>query len=144
MRTGAIFLLVAMGFAILIAPSAGHQPFFEEKDIKANAPWLIKDPTISTAIYATLDSPEDVDYYAFNGSKNQSIFLSITIPQIPGQENFTPTMALMVPGLPQSDLPERVIKPKGAGIQILPPPVNSTTSSSRSHAHHIGRGKSRI
>jgi hypothetical protein len=103
-----------------------HQPFFESQDITADMPWQIKDPSISTALYASLESQEDVDYYAFNGSKNQSILLSITIPQIAGQENFTPAMALMGPGLPPFDLPKRIEKSQGSGVQFLPPPKNPT------------------
>jgi hypothetical protein len=79
-------------------------------------------------MYATLETPNDVDYYSFNGSIGQSILLSITIPQITGHENFTPTMALIGPGLPQGDLPEGVTitKPHDSGVLILPSPVNAT------------------
>ncbi len=126
MRREATFLLIILGVAIFASPSMGHQPFFEEKDITADAPWQIRDPTISTAIYATLDSPDDVDYYTFNGSSGQSILLSITIPQIAGQENFTPAMALMGPGLPPGELPKNIVKPQQYGVQILPPPENAT------------------
>jgi hypothetical protein len=78
-------------------------------------------------MYATLETPNDVDYYEFNGSQNQSILLSITIPQITGQENFTPAMALIGPGLPPGDLPKQVIKPQDSGVLILPSPANATS-----------------
>ena len=58
---------------------------------------------------------------------DQSILLSITIPQISGQENFTPAMALMGPGLPPGDLPKQVIKPQDSGVLILPSPANATS-----------------
>ena len=106
--------------------ASAHQPFFEDKEFTSEYPGHIKDPTISTAMYATLETPTNVDYYAFNGSKGQSILLSITIPQISGQENFTPTMALMGPGLSPGDLPKWVIKPQDFGSLILPSPANAT------------------
>jgi hypothetical protein len=112
---------------VLVAPGAAHQPFFEDKEFTADNPMLIKDPTISTAVYATLETPNNVDYYKFNGSKNDSVFLSITIPQLAGQENFTPTMALIGPELPNIDLPKQVIKPQNSGAFILRPPKNATT-----------------
>jgi len=112
-------------FALSAAASA-HQPFFEDKEFTSEYPGHVKDPTISTAMYATLETPNDVDYYSFNGSKGQSILLSITIPQIIGQEDFTPTMALMGPGLPPGDLPKQVIKPQDFGSLILPSPANAT------------------
>lgn len=118
------FLVIAL-FA-LSAATAAHQPFFEDKEFAAEYPGHIQDPTISTAMYATLGTPNNVDYYSFNGSKGQSILLSVTIPQIIGQENFTPTMALMGPGLPEGYLPSKIMKPQDFGILILPSPANAT------------------
>jgi hypothetical protein len=120
-----MLLTVLIGF---LTPVTAHQPFFEDKEFTADNPGHIKDPTISTAMYATLETPNDVDYYSFNGSIGQSILLSITIPQITGQENFAPTMALIGPGLLQGDLPKGVTitKPHDSGVLILPSPVNET------------------
>lgn len=117
------FMLVILG---IITPVVAHQPFFEDKEFTMDNPGVIKDPTISTAMYAALETPTNVDYYSFNGSIGEVILLSITIPQIAGQENFTPTMALMGPGLPPGDLPKQVIKPTNTGVIILPPPANAT------------------
>jgi hypothetical protein len=119
-----ISVIVILGF---INPSLAHQPFFEDTELSANNPMYIKDPTISTAVYATLETANDVDYYTFNGTKGETVFLSITIPQIAGQENFTPIMALIGPGLPYADLPDKVVKPGDYGAIILPPPANATS-----------------
>jgi hypothetical protein len=99
-----------------------YQPFFEEGDIKFDSPWVIEDPTVSTAVYATLDSPTDVDYFTFDGQAGQSILLQITIPQIEGQEDFAPHMTLLGPQLPSIDLPDLVARPDDAGGVLLPPP----------------------
>ena len=80
--------------------ASAHQPFFEDKDFTAKAPGTVKDPTVSTALYATLDSPRDVDYVTFDGKRGDSVLIGLTIPAIDGQENFTPTVAIMGPGLP--------------------------------------------
>jgi len=82
MKRGFIPLLFLVAFIVSLVPALAHQPFFEEKDFTADNPAQIKDPTISTAKYATLETPSDVDYYSFNGSAGQSVLLSITIPQI--------------------------------------------------------------
>jgi hypothetical protein len=105
----------------LVSSALAHQPYFEEKDIEAGNPWEIEDPSISTALYATLDSRSDVDYFSFEGRAREVILLEITIPQIEGQENFAPTMALMGPGLPEADLPDEIIVPEGAGALIIEP-----------------------
>jgi hypothetical protein len=97
-----------------------HQPYFEEEDIIADAPWQVNDPTVSTAVYATLESSADVDYYTFEGRKGQSIRLEITIPQIAGQELYAPEMALCGPGLAAGRLPTRVAILPGAGSLLIP------------------------
>jgi hypothetical protein len=121
-----LFLILVIGVlaSILItSPAFAHQPYFEEQDIGPDAPWLIADPTISTALYATLESKDDVDYFAFDGSAGQDILLAITIPQIEGQEEFAPTLALLGPGLQDVDLPRRVTRSSGAGVFLVPPPT---------------------
>ena len=124
-RRWSIALLFTIVYLVFQAPAMAHQPFFEDNDIKADNIWLIEDPTISTAVYATLETPSDVDYYSFNGSKDQAILLSITIPQISGQENFRPTMALLGSDFPSIDLPKHIIQQTNTGVLILPP-ANAT------------------
>jgi hypothetical protein len=119
-------ILLLIVFIVIIAPVMGHQPFFEDKEFTFDNPGYIKDPSVSTAMYAALETSTNVDYYEFNGSKGESIFLSITIPQITGAENFAPSMALIGPGLPDVDLPKQVIRPQFSGALILQPPANAT------------------
>lgn len=126
MRTRRVILLTLVLLALSVMPALAHQPFFEEKDITADAPWRVKDPTVSTALYATLESPEDVDYYAFEGRKGQNILLEITIPQIAGQELFAPEMALLGPGVGAAATPARVIVPAGDGARLIPALTGST------------------
>ena len=118
-----LLLIVFIGF---LTQAMGHQPFFEDKEFTFDCPGHIRDPAISTAMYATLETPTNVDYYDFNGSKGESILLSITIPQIAGQETFAPAMALMGPSLPDIVLPKNVTKPQYSGALILEPPANAT------------------
>jgi hypothetical protein len=115
-----VLLLAAVLAAIGAARVWAHRPYFEEHDIGPDDPWQIEDPTISTAIYATLESAQDVDYYTFEGKAGQTILLALTIPQVEGQDLFAPTMALMGPGLPESDLPEQVVRAEG-GAQVFAP-----------------------
>jgi hypothetical protein len=118
--------LLLMG--MVVSSALAHQPYFEEKDIKAEHPWEIDDPTISTALYATLDSRGDVDYFSFEGMAREVILLELTIPQVAGQEDFAPTMALMGPGLPDADLPDEVVVPEGEGVLVIEPPQGPATT----------------
>jgi hypothetical protein len=134
-----ILVTLIVGLSLIVwlpQPAEAHQPFFEGEDITAEAPWEIKDPSISTAIYATLEPlaarplteqsqaapATDVDYYTFEGLEREVILLELTIPQIDGQDEFAPIMALMGPGLAEAELPAHVVRPAGAGALVIDPP----------------------
>ena len=128
------YLPIALPLALIVAllavtPASAHRPYFEEEDIVAAKPWQIDDPTISTVVYATLQSAGDVDYFAFDGRQGDRILLEITIPQIEGQENFAPSLALLGPGLGSTTLPARIARPASANGALLiePPPGPATT-----------------
>jgi hypothetical protein len=112
-------LLIASMVALAPQPAHAHQPFFEEPDTTSATPWVIADPTVSLALYFTLSTPTDVDYVVFDGRASQSLLLSMTIPQIAGQEDFTPTLALIGPGLPAASLPKAIVAPAGNGALII-------------------------
>jgi len=115
--------LLLIGLALVANPAWAHQPFFEETDIPPDRPWRIDDSSVSTAIYATLESATDVDVFAFDGRAGQEVYLSIVIPQIPGQENFAPTMALIGPGLPgETTALPAAVPVADEGVEIIPPP----------------------
>ncbi len=130
-RRRAVALLLAAGLAVLFAaPVLAHQPFFEEEDIPPDRPWAIADPTVSTAVYATLESPADVDVFAFEGRAGQGVLLSIVVPQIPGQESFAPMIALIGPGLPAAGgaIPAVVPVAPGEGVEVIPPPEGAPST----------------
>lgn len=110
----AAFLLLAT-----VRPAEAHQPFFEDEDWTPDTAYRVNDPTVSTALYATLDRRGDVDYVRFSGRAGQSILVGLTIPQIEGQETFTPTLALIGPGLPATRLPARIETPPDTGAVVL-------------------------
>ena len=113
--------------ALLLLASANnvsaHQPYFEEEDWSADAPYTVVDPTVSTALYATLESGSDVDYVTFRGAAGTRVAVGLTIPQIDGQDDFAPTLALLGPGLPGVVLPGRVATPAEdtGGVIVAPP-----------------------
>jgi hypothetical protein len=109
----------ALLLLISAQPVSAHQPYFEEEDLTAEAPWAIADPTISTALYATLESAGDVDYYAFDGQAGQAILVGLSIPQIDGQAAFNPAIAVLGPGLPAAAEPSQVTVLDAAGAVVL-------------------------
>lgn len=104
-----IGLLIASFYVIPTSVEA-HQPYCEVEDLDFANPMSIEDPTISLALYATLDASEDVDYFAFTGEAGDKVLLGLTIPQIVGQDLFAPQFALLGPSLEYSleDLPAKI------------------------------------
>lgn len=118
-RTFMILLVAAMLLLLTPRHAEAHQPYFEDDDWTPATAYRVADPTVSTALYATLDRRNDVDYVRFSGRAGQSILIGLTIPQIEGQETFTPTFALIGPGLPAARLPARIDTPLDTGARIL-------------------------
>jgi hypothetical protein len=120
-RSLVLAALAPLTWALLAGTALAHQPFFEERDWRLNAPCQIADPTISTALNGTLARSGDVDWFEFKGKPGQEVLLSLAIPQIAGQEEFAPTIALVGPGLPQNRLPGWVRRPEGGGALVIEP-----------------------
>lgn len=118
-RSIAAAVLAALVLTLAPQRAEAHQPYFEDDDWAPTTAFRVADPTISTALYATLNSRTDVDYVTFSGQTGQRILLGMTIPQIDGQDEFAPTFALMGPGLPATSLPGRVEIPDSAGATVL-------------------------
>ncbi len=95
-----LVLALALLFAVFAASSAmAHQPFFEEPDSTVATPMSVRDPEISTALYSTLDRPDDIDYFSFSVSAGQTIEIGMSIPQVEGQEEFAPSIAVIAIGM---------------------------------------------
>lgn len=125
-------LLVAVVAALPVSTAFAHQPFFEEVDLTPATPLRVADPQVSTALYATLDRPGDVDYFVFDGQAGMRVEVGMTIPQIEGQADFAPTIGLIGPGLAEFEgdsLPgseTRQLAKAGDGLLMLEP-VSATT-----------------
>ena len=119
-----LFLLIT---TLLLTTSSvfAHQPYFEDEEFTFQNPWPVPNARISTAVYATLSTNNDVDYYAFEASEGQSVLLSLTIPQIDGHDDFAPRMALIGSGVGADPLPNFVEQPANSSAQIFEPPAEA-------------------
>lgn len=123
-----VFQTAFVILALLLAQRAlAHRLYFEQADITADNPWPIDDPTTSTALYATLEHPTDVDYFVFEARRGETVLLGLTIPQIEGQDDFAPSLALIGPGFPADPFPSRLWKPNDAGVYLMPPTPGPAT-----------------
>ena len=126
-RPALVFLSCVVLMALAAQPVFAHQPFFEDVDSTPTNPFKINDASISLALYATLESNTDVDYFTFSAKKDQRIPVSIVIPQIKGQEKFAPMLAVVGPGLPtiSGTLPAAVPISKTNGVLVIAPPTKA-------------------
>ncbi|MDO6355533.1 hypothetical protein Q3V94_10750 [Caloramator sp. CAR-1] len=97
-----------------------HKPIFETSDTTFEKPIVVKDHTISYAIYGSLDKIDDVDFVKFEAKKKDPLFVQMTIPIIKGNEDFSPSFAIIGKGIKQRDkLPFDI--PEGYGSLVIKP-----------------------
>jgi hypothetical protein len=96
-----------------------------DAEFTSDRPFYFDEPTIATAVYATLAEPGQVDHFTLAGRAAEPFSLTIAIPRLRGQEDFAPMLALIGPGLPLTDegLPAGVRVPEGEGVLVYPPPA---------------------
>jgi hypothetical protein len=116
-------ILAFGGFITAPRSAEAHQPFCEFTDITFDTAWQVTDPSVSVAYYGNLYPAADVDYFTFDAEADQEVYLQMTIPDIEGQEDFVPMMAVFGSGLDQNavqDIPARVQMPADAGVFVVP------------------------
>ncbi|MCX7904907.1 MAG: hypothetical protein N2486_10420 [Caloramator sp.] len=97
-----------------------HKPIFETRDTTFEKPIVVDEHTISYAIYGSLDRIDDVDFVKFYAKKKEPLFIQMTIPIIKGNEDFSPSFALIGKGIKQKDkLPFDI--PEGNGSIVIKP-----------------------
>jgi len=113
------FIAVWIATLLFVVPSAfAHRPV--EAAVESEA---IQVPDLSTsyAFYRDLTSAQQVDVYTFQGNAGEFFNAGISIPVVPGLEDYSVSMALVGPGLSpstNSDLPLEISEE--AGSLIIP------------------------
>ena len=100
------------------AQAVAHVPYFEESDLSAAQPFMIRDVEQSKAIYAYLESAEDQDPYLLVVSEPVQIYVKVIIPYCASYADFRPSFALIGPGLPAPDAELPFNVPQGHGVIV--------------------------
>ncbi len=114
--------LLMLMLALMPQRVQAHQPYCEFGDTTATSPWQVPDSTISYAYYADLYPAGDIDYFTFDAEAGQSVLISMSIPDIEGQEDFAPVMVLYgegVEGEVDEALPTGIEIPNGQGSMMV-------------------------
>jgi hypothetical protein len=108
-----------LAFMLLSSLSLAHSPrmVLEGIYLSARTAYQIPDANISWALYAKLPA-RSVEWYSFELKAGQALYVSMTIPQISGLEDFAPSFAIVGKGLNPSKLE---FVPKGMGAVLVPP-----------------------
>ena len=92
----------ALGLALPWQGLMAHVPYFEDKDLSADAPFLIENIEQSKAIYAHLDSEQDIDVLLLVVREPVRIYAKTIIPYCREYRDFRPSFALTGPALPEA------------------------------------------
>ncbi len=86
--------------------------------LSVDTAYKVPDASISWALYAKLPS-KSVEWYSFELKAGQTLYVSMTVPQISGLEDFAPSFAIIGQGLNASKL-----EPMPSGMEAVPVPSN--------------------
>jgi len=110
-------------FLLLLLPTTSifaHSPVFAEENHDTSRAYTIEDFTKSWVIYAKLDSHVSGDYYKFQASRGERIYISLITPENPSTSGFVPSFALLTPGQGRQDtLAPNIEIPESYSAQVF-------------------------
>ena len=86
----------------------------------------IPNPKISWAVYQSLDSENPALFYRFDARKGDDLYVQLSVPQLPGLQDFNPKLALVGPGVSESIVTEA----RRASVSANPSLVSPTGDDS--------------
>jgi hypothetical protein len=114
-----IFFAVFALCALLTPVVSAHSPVFPGNNTNLATAHVVNDPTKSWALYATLE-PGQVQYYRFNVTEGQGIYVQLYKNTAPSNHDFVPSFVLMGPGLTSNGtVPSSVTVPAGASSIVM-------------------------
>jgi len=129
-----IFIVIAFVLLIPTSSASAHHPMWGDEDTT-----VIENLTTSFAFYRNLPA-DKVHVYTFIGKQGQNLHAGINIPAVKGLENYSVTMALFGPSLPQADhdqLPPE--HPEDLGALTFPSKISADFFESFTQTLYWGR-----
>ncbi len=120
MKQSDIHLVFLLTFLMLsVHAVSAHAPDKPTDNESLATAYTISDPTKSWAIYAELHEGEEAQYYKFDLSQNERLFVQMFVPTSE-KSSFSPNLVIMGPGITSGDpVPEYVETVGGVGIMLL-------------------------
>jgi hypothetical protein len=127
----AVIVLVSL---FPLSSASAHQPVWGDEDVTA-----IDNLTTSFAFYRDLPAGK-IHLYTFEGRQGQNLHAGVNIPEVKGLEEFSVTMALLGPGLPEANhdlLPPG--HPEDLGALIFPSEISTDFFEPFTQTRYWGR-----
>ena len=99
------FFAIPLLFVLLLPLAAAHVPVLENAN--HTSPQVLSNSVTQQLVLGELATPQDVDIYLVPGAASQRLQVQMLIPQLAGEEQFMPVMALFWRQLPSNDLQSR-------------------------------------
>jgi hypothetical protein len=129
-----ILALLALVSLIPISSASAHHPMWGDEDVT-----VIDNLTTSFAFYRNLPA-DKVHAYTFIGKQGQNLHAGINIPSVKGLEDYSVTMALFGPSLPEVDHDQIPAEhPEDLGALIFPSETSANFFESFTQTHYWGR-----
>jgi len=95
-----------------------HRPMFAKGNNSYDTAYDVEDYELSIAIYGSLTQGTR-NYYEIDGKAGDKLFCQLLVPKNESIENFTPSLAIIGPGLPKTQEKPPMELPEGYGFVMI-------------------------
>lgn len=133
-------LLLLISLLFLVIPLvAAHAPLGSGDNESINTATVIPDPTKSWALYGSLNSDGDPQYYTFEVSEGQNIHVTLYKSMRSQDADFTPRLVIMGPNINASgEVPSKITVPSNSTAMIVPQTAPAPTYEPFSPGTFVG------
>jgi hypothetical protein len=118
---------------------SAHAPLGTGDNESIDKATVIPDPTKSWALFSSLNSDGDAQYYTFNIKSGQKLHVSIYKSMRPEDASFTPRLVIIGPDVAsQGDAPPKITVPSGLNVHLVTPTEPKPTYEPFSPSTFIG------
>ncbi len=103
--------------SFLSANAWAHRPSYGNEFTSAEAAFAVEDPDISIVLYSEMTCEQDQIWLQMETEDRDTIWVELGIPQLDRLEDYRPSLALVAPGLSETDVPFEL--PEGMGATVF-------------------------
>jgi hypothetical protein len=133
-----LLLLISVSF-LVIPLVAAHAPLGSGDNESINTATVIPDPTKSWALYNSLNSDGDPQYYTFEISQGQNIHVTMYKSMRNQDDAFTPQLVIIGPNITANgEVPSKITVPSNSTAMIVPQTSPTPTYEPFSPGTYVG------